>query len=267
MAEEQELLNRVRAYVEEYMNKFDGSHDFSHIKRVVGLAHVIFKGIAASATDGDTSSTKPLDPTIITLAAMLHDVGDRKYLKKGQDPTTQVQALLLSFDADVKLAAKVQAICLGVSYTSEIQDPARVRDLIIEYPELAVVQDADRLDAIGAVGIGRVFTYGGARTGRDMHESIDMMDRKLCKIESMMKTEPGRRMASEATRRLRVFRSWWRDEIGSEETGLCVLGPVAAKEDAPRSRQLNRTPALPPSAGGTDRHALGETLRRRYSRL
>ncbi|KAK6586936.1 hypothetical protein PZA11_000226 [Diplocarpon coronariae] len=111
MAEEQELLNRVRAYVEEYMNKFDGSHDFSHIKRVVGLAHVIFKGIAASATDGDTSSTKPLDPTIITLAAMLHDVGDRKYLKKGQDPTTQVQALLLSFDADVKLAAKVQAIC------------------------------------------------------------------------------------------------------------------------------------------------------------
>ncbi|PBP15720.1 Uncharacterized protein BUE80_DR013520 [Diplocarpon rosae] len=234
MAERQDLVRQVRAYVEEYMNKFDGSHDFNHIKRVVGIAHVIFTGIAAPTAGSDPSSARPLDPTIITLAAMLHDVGDRKYLKEGQDPKTQVQELLLSFGADAKLAAKVQAICLGVSYTSEVQDPAHVRHLIMEHPELAVVQDADRLDAIGAVGIGRVFTYGGARTDRDMHESIDMMDRKLFKIASMMKTEPGKRMAGEATHRLRLFRNWWREEMGHEQLGLSVLGPAAGEEDAAR---------------------------------
>ncbi|KAH7346511.1 hypothetical protein BKA65DRAFT_428916 [Rhexocercosporidium sp. MPI-PUGE-AT-0058] len=205
------------------MNKLDGSHDFNHIKRVVGIAHLISSSITASPTTDGIPNTQKLDPTVVTLGAMLHDVGDRKYLEPEQDPTIQVRDLLLSFGADTDLAEKVQTICLGVSWNAEMKDPAHVVNLIAQYPELAVVQDADRLDAIGAVGIGRVFTYGGAKTTRDMHASVEMMDWKLFALEKTMKTEPGRKMAREATKRMQIFRDWWAEEVDVEEVGASVL--------------------------------------------
>ncbi|KAH6713825.1 hypothetical protein DL95DRAFT_389851 [Leptodontidium sp. 2 PMI_412] len=223
MTNNEDLIEKVRDYVEIYMNKLDGSHDFNHIKRVVGLALLISSSITASTATNSTTSAPSLDPTVITLGAMLHDVGDRKYLQEGQDPATQVRDLLLDFGATPSLAEKVQTICLGVSWNSEMKDPSRVMKLIAQYPELAVVQDADRLDAIGAVGIGRVFTYGGARTTRDMHASVEMMDWKLFALEETMKTEPGRRMAREATKRMRLFRDWWAEEVGVEAAGAAVL--------------------------------------------
>ncbi|KAG4430709.1 hypothetical protein IFR05_013813 [Cadophora sp. M221] len=226
MTNNEDLIEKVREYVEIYMNKLDGSHDFNHIRRVVGLAHLISSSITASTTTDSPTSTPTLDPTVITLGAMLHDVGDRKYLQEGQDPTTQVRDLLLSFGASPSLAEKVQTICLGVSWNSEMKDPAHVLKLIEEHPELAVVQDADRLDAIGAIGIGRVFTYGGARTTRGMHSSVDMMDWKLFALEETMKTLPGRRMAREATKRMRLFRDWWAEEVDVEEVGDLVLERV-----------------------------------------
>lgn len=232
MTNNEDLIKKVTEYVETYMNKFDGSHDFNHIKRVVCLAHEISSSIdSAHPTCNNNKQLSPsLDPTVVTLSALLHDVGDRKYLTEGQDPTTQVRDLLLSFGASESLAQKVQAICLGVSFSSEIKDPSHVMDLIAQYPELAVVQDADRLDAIGAVGIGRLFTYGGARTERDMHGSVAMMDWKLFRLEGLMKTEKGREMAREATRRMELFRGWWGEEIGTEEFGAKVLEEAKAMD-------------------------------------
>lgn len=101
-----------------------------------------------------------------------------------------------------------------MSYSKEIKDPERVRRLIGEHPELAVVQDADRLDAIGAVGLGRMFTFGGAKTGRPMGESMEHLDEKLLLLEGMMKTVEGRRLARERTQRLRTFKEWWGEEAG-----------------------------------------------------
>lgn len=57
--------------------------------------------------------------------------------------------------------------------------------------------------------MGRVFTYGAVRLGREMGESMEILDIKLFKLEEMMKTEPGRRLARERTERLRLFRGWW----------------------------------------------------------
>jgi uncharacterized protein len=207
------LVQRVTAYVEHYMSRYDGSHDFSHILRVLGLA----RRLAAS-------SPANYDSLVISLAALMHDVGDKKYLKAGEDATTLVQNILLDMDADKGLANKIQAIVLGVSFSSEIKNPGRVTDLIAIYPELAVVQDADRLDAIGAIGIGRAFTYGGAAggvaRGRGMGETIEHFTDKLERLEGMMKTEEGRKMARERTQRLKTFREWWTEEVQDAESRL-----------------------------------------------
>jgi uncharacterized protein len=139
-------------------------------------------------------------------------VGDKKYLKPGEDASSLVKDLLLSYGVSEELASKIQTICLGVSYSSEIKDPARVQELIKSHPELAVVQDADRLDAIGSIGIGRVFTFTGARTKAPMDDSIQHFHDKLLKLRSMMKTDVGRQLAEERTLRMEEFLKWWGEE-------------------------------------------------------
>ncbi|KAF7533957.1 hypothetical protein G7054_g6626 [Neopestalotiopsis clavispora] len=206
------LVSSVSEYVKQYMAKYDGSHDFNHIQRVSGLARHIY---------AQSPNREALDFQTIILSALLHDVGDKKYLKPGEDASTLVQELLLSYGADAQLAQKVQAICLGVSYSSEIKDPAKVQDLIKQYPELAVVQDADRIDAIGGVGIGRCFTFGGARTERAMDDTVKHFDEKLVRLEGMMKTDVGRQLAKERTERLILFQKWW-----EEETAFAAASPI-----------------------------------------
>ncbi|OAQ61909.1 hydrolase [Pochonia chlamydosporia 170] len=202
------LIAKVTAYVESYMANYDPSHDFNHIQRVLRLAKHIQSTLPSTSAG------------IVTLSALLHDVGDKKYLKPGEDSTRLVFDVLRSFGASAPLAEKVQAICLGVSYSSEVRDPGRVVKLVEEHPELAVVQDADRLDAIGAVGIGRAFAFGGAKN-RDMGNTMEHFEEKLVRLEGMMKTEEGRRLATERTERIVLMQKWWRDETA--EDGFAVV--------------------------------------------
>lgn len=213
MSSPHDLIPKVAAYVKQQMSKNDGSHDYNHIKRVLGIARQIASQLPNSN----------LDPTTITLSSLLHDIGDRKYLQQGESASTAVQTVLISLGAEPSLAMKIQTICSAVSYSSEIVDLGKVRRLVEEYPELGVVQDADRLDALGAVGIGRVFMYGGARTGRSLEECVGMFEQKLLLLEEGMKTVPGRKLARIKTERLREFRGWWEEEmramVDEEEVG------------------------------------------------
>lgn len=216
MTASQELVKKVEERVKVFMARYDASHDFNHIKRVVRRAYLIHDKIINEAISaGD--EVPQFDITTITLSAMLHDVGDRKYVQEGEDATTMIRDLLIEEGVDEDLAQKVQTICLGVSYNSEIRDLEKVKTLIEQYPELAIVQDADRLDSIGAIGIGRVFCYGGVKTDRSMDETIAIFDSKLLKLEPLMKTGPGREMAQEAIARLRVFKQWWKEEVVLEK--------------------------------------------------
>ncbi|KAI1176554.1 HD domain-containing protein [Nemania sp. FL0916] len=202
------LIKPVTEYVEAYMANYDGSHDFNHIQRVLGLAKHIH---------AHSPNTPQRDPQVVILSALLHDVGDKKYLKPGEDASSLVKYLLISYGATEELAGKVQAICLGVSYSSEIKDPARVQELIKAYPELAVVQDADRLDAIGSIGIGRTFTFTGARQA-SMDNSIQHFHDKLLRLQTMMKTDVGRQLAEERTQRMKEFLKWWGEETAFSGT-------------------------------------------------
>lgn len=243
------LVEAVTAAVRLHMSRYDGSHDFSHIRRVVGMAaHLAEQEQQAGAgtgtgTGAGTGTT--LDLRLITLCALLHDVGDRKYLDLGQDhdnhDNAAVDAVCASFadpgaratavvlrrcGADDDLVRLVPVLCQHVSWSFETKTAASVAataDLIARHPELAVVQDADRLDSIGAVGIGRVFAYGATRGGRTLQASIDHFDDKLLRVESRMKTAAGRRLARDRTDRLTVFLQWYRDEAA-----MAVADPLAS---------------------------------------
>jgi uncharacterized protein len=104
------------------------------------------------------------DSTVVALAALLHDVADWKF--HGGDDTLgaqQTRAWLSSLEMPETLIAQVEEIVAKVSFKG-----AGVADAALSL-EGQCVQDADRLDAIGAVGIGRAFAYGGAK-GRLMHD-------------------------------------------------------------------------------------------------
>ncbi|KAL4915740.1 hypothetical protein BDW62DRAFT_212437 [Aspergillus aurantiobrunneus] len=221
------LIASISAFVTECMKDHDPSHNPQHIQRVVNLALRILKSEQA---EGATSGG--VDELTVHLAALLHDINDRKYLPKNSNsdsnseaipPHKLVEHILITRGADEVLARRVQTIVSHVSYTTECKDPEAVRRLIEEegYVELAIVQDADRLDALGAVGIGRCFTFLGAK-GKDMlkqgeewemENSIRHFGEKLERLEGMMKTGTGRRMARARTERLVEFKSWWEKEM------------------------------------------------------
>ncbi|KAK5007549.1 hypothetical protein LTR28_005151 [Elasticomyces elasticus] len=201
------LYESVKAFVKEYMQRFDASHDFKHIERVVAMAHHILMRESAAIADFRH------DSDAVYLAALLHDVGDHKYLRPGENTENQIAECLLERGASSDLAMKVQTIAENVSYSKEAKDPLTTQAILRQHPELAIVQDADRLDAIGAVGIARVFTYGGAKAAdRGLEGSIQHFGEKLEKLEGMMKTGTGRIIAQERTQRLQLFKSWWDEE-------------------------------------------------------
>jgi len=153
------------------------------------------------------------DALTVLLGAILHDVDDKKYCTTGVPEAPQVVKQLTRLGVEGSQANRIQALVDGVSYSAEAKNPQRVRDLLVTIPELGIVQDADRLDAIGAIGLGRMFAYGAAKTSRDLSASMDHLDDKLLKLESMMKTHSGRELAAEYTARLKQFKSWWKEEI------------------------------------------------------
>ena len=213
------IIEQSTAYVKDYMSHYDPSHDFSHIQRVLRQA----KSIEASEKKRDPSLV--LDGDLVTLASLLHDVGDRKYLKPGEDATTLVATYLKSIGCKETTAEKVQLICSNVSYSNEQKNQAQVTKLCEEIPELRIVQDADRLDAIGAVGIARMFTFGGAKE-QSRGLSVIHFYEKLLLVEQMMKTETGKSLAREKTQRMEDFLQWWGDETGDvppEANGYAVV--------------------------------------------
>ena len=151
------LIPATEQAVRRALQHVDASHDFSHIERVrrVSLQLASAEGITDAAT-----------LAAIELGALLHDVADWKY--SGSDGASAEAASRILAEAgcaDAELLARVQAVIAGVGYSTELAGGVAAALPL----EVAIVQDADRLDAIGAIGIARSFTYGGAKH-RPLHD-------------------------------------------------------------------------------------------------
>ena len=148
---ENELAQSVQRIVKDKFSTEGSGHDWFHIERVLKNALHIAK------TEGG-------DLEIITLGALLHDIADAKF--HGGDKTVgprETRRILLEKGADEKLISEVETIVAEVSYSTG-KIPTSL--------EGKIVQDADRLDAIGAIGIARCFAYGGFK-GFLLHDPAD----------------------------------------------------------------------------------------------
>lgn len=144
------MINKIAKSVEEHCQHDSSGHDWWHIHRVVNLAKLIGEKEGA-------------DLNIVEHAALLHDLDDWKLTTNNQESLPNARKLLAEIGASTDFTEKVLTIINEVSFKGAGVDtkPSTI--------EAMVVQDADRLDAIGAIGIARTFAYGGYKN-QPMHD-------------------------------------------------------------------------------------------------
>ncbi|WP_445737313.1 HD domain-containing protein [Mariniflexile sp.] len=140
-----EIINKTIDFAKETLANAEGGHDWFHTLRVYNNALLISKNEA-------------VDMFIVSLGALLHDIADSKFHNGDETVGPQMARKFLSeYNVDSKTIEHVVTIIENISFKGghELQK--------FRSPELDVVQDADRLDAMGAIGIARCFNYGGFR--------------------------------------------------------------------------------------------------------
>lgn len=205
-------VDTVRAFITAHFAGHDASHDASHTLRVASLARALLD--AETARDPSVGVDDGALPLVIALAALLHDVDDAKYTEEspqaaGGDALPLARDALSAARVDESVAARVLRTISGVSYSAEAARLSAGGTQEAPAIETAIVQDADRLEALGAIGIARAFAFGGAR-GRALKDetsacTVAHFHDKLLKLEGMMKTQSGRAAAKRRTDIMRAF--------------------------------------------------------------
>ncbi|NNE32861.1 MAG: HD domain-containing protein [Winogradskyella sp.] len=138
------LISATIAFVKQELKNAEGGHDWFHIERVYKNALLIAK-------------SEPVDQLVVALAALLHDIADSKF-HNGDETIApkKASAFLLNNNVDSQVIEHVVQIIEHMSFKNSFN-----QDTAFSSREMQVVQDADRLDAIGAIGIARCFNYGG----------------------------------------------------------------------------------------------------------
>jgi uncharacterized protein len=165
------LINATVQFVRDTLKNAEGGHDWWHIHRVWTNAKLI-------------AQTEQAHLLTVELAALLHDIADSKFHNGDEEigPFTAGQ-YLRSINVDAAIIEHVQQIIRHMSFKSSFDKPA------FHSIELAIVQDADRLDAIGAIGIARAFTYGGFK-GRELYNPEIQPNLNMSKEEYKSSSAP-----------------------------------------------------------------------------
>lgn len=191
------IIDQTILFVKETLSGAEAGHDWFHIERVFLNAQHL-------------NETEKGDELVVALAALLHDIADSKFNNGDEEIGPRIAGEFLnSLGLEPSLITHVQQIIKNLSYK------ASLGEINFHSKELDIVQDADRLDAIGAIGIARAFTYGGYKNrvlydpeiAPNLHMSkeeyknsstptINHFYEKLLKLKDLMKTESGKKIAA-----------------------------------------------------------------------
>ena len=197
--ETQELIKNTKEFVQKSLKGAEGGHDWFHVERVYQNAKLIAQGENA-------------DLRIVELGALLHDIADAKFYD-GDESVGPLKAteFLLGEGVDKDTIEAIVFIINNISFKNSLQKDSSDNNHTIE---LKVIQDADRLDAIGAIGIARAFNYGGFKN-RALYDpdilplkdqdketykkskapTINHFYEKLLLLKGKMNTDTGRKLA------------------------------------------------------------------------
>ena len=189
------IIDAAKEYIAALFRDNAGGHDAAHTLRVYRTA------MMTARREGGC------DPRIVALAALLHDADDHKLFKT--ENNANARGFLDGQGVDAESAERIIRAVNAVSFS-------RNRGRRPDTPEGRIVQDADRLDAIGAVGIARTFAFGGEH-GRSLDDSIRHFHEKLLLLKDEMNTPTGRALAEERHRfMLRFLDEYARETEGAE---------------------------------------------------
>ena len=175
------MINKAMEYARQIFAGDGSGHDFDHTLRVYHMA------VRIAGEEG-------ADVEMVALAALLHDVDDHKLSPETCENKDRAVAFLKSQGMDAQKIHRIVEIISQISFSAGNGRPSTLEGMC--------VQDADRLDAIGAIGIGRAFAFGGSR-GRRMHDpdgldktaTVEHFYDKLFKLKDLMTTSTGKYLA------------------------------------------------------------------------
>jgi uncharacterized protein len=200
------LIDKTKNFVQEKLQNAEGGHDWFHIERVFKNALLIAKDI-------------PCNLEVVQLAALLHDIADSKFHNGDETIGPGIARLFLeSEDVSEDTVQHVVNIIENISYKGGNFEK-KFTSL-----ELDIVQDADRLDAIGAIGVARAFNYGGFKNRalynpdiapvstmtKEQYKNnnaptINHFYEKLLLLKDKMNTARGKELAEERHRFMELF--------------------------------------------------------------
>lgn len=193
-----EILEQTIAFVKKTLAGAEAGHDWFHIERVYKNALLI-------------NQAEKGDELIVALAALLHDIADPKFNDGDEEIGPKMAGdFLTELGLSAAQILHVQQIIRNLSYK------ASLGTITFQSRELDIVQDADRLDAIGAIGIARAFTYGGYKNrvlydpeiapdlnmSKEVYKNstaptINHFYEKLLRLKDLMKTNTGKEIAAQ----------------------------------------------------------------------
>ncbi|ANH83670.1 phosphohydrolase [Niabella ginsenosidivorans] len=206
MEREQQIINHTATFVQQQLQDAEGGHDWFHVERVWKTARHI-------------AAHEKANRLIVELGALLHDIADAKF--HNGDETVgpkRARAFLEKEQVDEATISAVENIIRHISFKGSYNGSS------YKTPELDIVQDADRLDAMGAIGIARAFNYGGFKN-RKLYDpvikpvayqtaaaykkneapTLNHFYEKLFLLKDKMNTATGRQLAEDRHRYMEGF--------------------------------------------------------------
>jgi len=200
------IIDKTKDFVKQTLEKAEAGHDYWHILRVLKLSEKI-----AQKEGGNLF--------IIRLGALLHDIADAKFHHGDESLGPKIaREFLETQNVDKESIQHIVNIIQHISFKNSFEEQQ------FTSPELKIIQDADRLDAIGAIGIARAFVYGGYKNNpifdpglqpdlsmdketykKGNTSTINHFYEKLLKLKDMMNTETGKQMAENRHRFMETF--------------------------------------------------------------